>query len=148
MTGAENLKEMWDTLELRLSGTATRFGRLNILIEFGNEKLKRGESVEILYQRMLQHKQKLYGTSDAISGSKFKTQLYSVLPDQFSSTIEIPYDKLDDYPISDVLEKLKQAEAQTKNKTIMVADDNSTNSLALYARSNYSIRGRGRGGFR
>jgi hypothetical protein len=72
--------EIWETLERKLSGTATAHAQFALACKFHDTLPKYGEPFEDFFAKLIDIRNRLRGTSDEITDSHFKVHILSSMP--------------------------------------------------------------------
>jgi hypothetical protein len=126
--------EMWRTLGARMDGANNTVGRMTLCRKFSSLRPTAGQPITTYFGQLLEIRNQLVGTAEAITDSAFKTHIFTTLPSMFAVTIEILQSRAD-ITIDEVFDALKECE---KNKAMVVVPD--AVSEALYTQQG------GRGG--
>jgi len=134
--------EMWTTLAARMDGANNSVGRMTLYRTFSSLRPIAGQPISAYFGRLLEIRNQLVGTDEAITNTAFKTHIFTTLPPMFAVTIEILQSRAN-ITIDEVFDALKECE---KNKAMVVVPD--AVSEALYTQQGGrggSLQG-GRGG--
>jgi hypothetical protein len=129
--------EMWMVLAARMYAAGTVVGRMTILRKFHALRPIAGQPINTYFSRLLEVKNQLAGSAQAISDAEFQNHLYTSLPSMFDVIVEILQARTDP-TIQKVLDALKEHE---QNHTMTVKPDSV--SEALYSQQGGNQRGRG-----
>ena len=140
-------KTMWDTLDKQLNTAKSAVGRQAIFWQFMELKPTVGDSIGEWFTKLLELKNQVEGTPEAITPIMFKTHVFASLPDSFEVTSKIQQNN-PTATLEEVIEALKEDEKIRDMRTKMesttdafyTARGRSTRGYGSPAR-----RGRGRG---
>jgi hypothetical protein len=133
--------EMWTTIARKMDATSTVVGRMTLLRKFHALRPVAGESINAYFSRLMEVKNQLVGTAEAISDAEFKIHVFTTLPTMFDVIVIILQARAD-ATLQEVHDALKEHE---QNQAMIVKPD--AVSDALYTQQ--GGRGgnqRGRGG--
>ena len=82
-------KTMWNTLDKQLNTAKSAVGRQAIFRQFMELKPTSGESIGDWFTKLLELKNQVKGTPEAITPVMFKTHVFTSLPDSFEVTSKI-----------------------------------------------------------
>jgi len=135
--------QMWTVLATRMDAAATVVGRMTLRRKFHALRPVTGDPINTYFTCLLEVKNQLIGTAEAISDAEFKTHIYTSLPSMFDVIVIILQSQADT-TIQQVLDALKEHE---QNQAMTVKPD--AFSEALYTQQGgRSGNQRGRGGRR
>jgi hypothetical protein len=135
--------EMWTVLATRMDAAGTVVGRMTLRRKFHALRPVAGEPINTYFSRLMEVKNQLIGTAEAICDAEFKTHVYTSLPSMFAVIVIILQSRADT-TIPQILEALKEHE---QNQAMTVTPD--AVSEALYTQqAGRSSSQRGRGGRR
>jgi len=126
--------EMWTVLGARMDGANNTVGRMTLCRTFSSLRPTPGQPITTYVGQLLDIRNQLVGTAEAITDSVFKTHIFTTLPPMFAVTIEILQSRAN-HTIEEVFDVLKECE---KNKAMAVVPDAVSDAL-------YTQQG-GRGG--
>ena len=126
--------EMWTTLANHFNTAGTAAGRQAIFREFMGLKPIPGKPIAEWFGRLLELRNQVIGTDEAITDVMFKTHIFTSLPESFEVTAKIQQSN-PNATVDIVIEALKEDE---KIRSMRVNPDAGTEAF-------YSNRGRGRG---
>jgi hypothetical protein len=129
--------EMWTVLAARMDAAGTVVGRMTILRKFHALRPIAGQPINTYFSRLLEVKNQLAGSAQAISDAEFQNHLYTTLPSMFDVIVVILQSRADP-TIQEVLDALKQHE---QNHAMTVKPDSV--SEALYTQQGGNQQGRG-----
>jgi hypothetical protein len=129
--------EMWTVLAARMDAAGTVVGRMTILRKFHALRPIAGQPINTYFSRLLEVKNQLAGSAQAISDAEFQNHLYTSLPSMFDVIVVILQARADP-TIQEVLDALKEHE---QNHTMTVKPDSA--SEVLYTQHGGNQRGRG-----
>jgi hypothetical protein len=136
--------EMWTTIARKMDATSTVVGRMTLLRKFHALRPVAGEQIATYFSRLMEVKNQLVGTAEAISDAEFKIHVFTTLPTMFDVIVIILQARAD-ATLQEVQDALKEHE---QNQALLVKPD--AVSEALYSQQggrNDNQRGRGgRGG--
>jgi hypothetical protein len=81
--------EMWKLVEERASKTGTSMRRIALSIQFRKIKPVPGAPIGDYFAKLVQIKNQLAGTSQAISDDNLKAEIFAALPPEFEVTSKI-----------------------------------------------------------
>jgi len=132
--------QMWTILAARMDLVGTAVGRMILLRKFQTSKPTTGELTPSYFSQLMEIRNQLVGSDEAISDVSFKTHIFTTLPSIFSITVEILQSHIG-ISVQEVIDTLKECEL---NKAMMTKPD--TVLEALY--SQHSEKGKGGQGHR
>lgn len=144
---ASNAAEMWTTLAARMDGANNTVGRMTLCRKFNSLRPTAGLPITSYFGQLLEIRNELAGSTEAITDSTFKTHIFTTLPPMFAVTVEILQSRAN-ITIEEIFDALKERE---KNQAMTTIPD--AVSEALYSQqggrggSQQGGRG-GRGGYR
>jgi hypothetical protein len=109
--------EIWVTLQRRLDTTSTSVGRQALYTAFSELRPKPGAPIGDYFSQLLEIRNQIIGTKEAISDAAFKTHLFKTLPPVFAMTAKIQQNRTDDPPIEVIIDALKQDESNRSMET-------------------------------
>ena len=138
-------KVMWDTLDKQVNTAKSAGGRQAIFRQFMELKPTPGDSIGDWFTKLLELKNQVAGTAEAITPVLFKTLVFTSLPDSFEVTSKIQQNN-PDATVEEVIEALKEDEKirNMRNKPEVATDA----FVVTRGRGGYGFpgaRGRGRG---
>lgn len=138
-------KNMWDTLDKQLNTAKSAVGRQAIFRQFMELKPTAGEPIGEWFTKLLELKNQVVNTPEAITDVMFKTHVFTSLPDSFEVTSKIQQNN-PNATIEEVIEALKEDE---KIRNMRIKPDATTDAfLSTRGRGTFRShlgRGRGRG---
>jgi len=138
LDGINSPAEMWTILAARMDAASTAVGRMTLFRKFNTLRPTAGQPINTYFAQLLEIKNQLLGSAEAIHDVAFKTHIFTTLPSLFAVTVEILQSRVD-LTIQELLDALKECE---QNKAMITKPD--AVSEALYSQQG----GRGRGGHR
>lgn len=133
--------EMWTAIARKMDETSTVVGRMTLLRKFHALRPVVGEPISTYFSHLLEVKNQLVGTAEAISDAEFKNHIFTSLPSMFDVIVIILQSRAD-ATIQEVQDALKEHE---QNQAMIVKPD--AVSEALYTQQGgRSGNQRGRGG--
>lgn len=102
-------KVMWDTLDKQLNTANSAVGRQAIFRQFMELKPSPNEAIGEWFTRLLELKNQVDGTAEAITPVMFKTHVFTSLPDSFEVTSKIQQNN-PEATIEEIIEALKEDE--------------------------------------
>jgi hypothetical protein len=137
----DNPAEMWTTIARKMDATSTVVGRMTLLRKFHALRPVAGESINTYFSRLMEVRNQLMGTPEAISDAEFKIHVFTSLPTMFDVIVIILQARAD-ATLQEVQDALKEHE---QNQAMLVKPD--AVSDALYTQqAGRSGNQRGRGG--
>jgi hypothetical protein len=137
----DNQAQMWTVIAARMDAAGTVVGRMTHLRKFHALRPIAGQPINSYFSRLLDVKNQLVGTPEAISEAEFKNHIFTSLPSMFD-VIVINLQSRADATIQEVLDALKEHE---QNHAMTVKPDSV--SKALYTeKGGRSGNQQGRGG--
>jgi len=118
--------EMWTVLGARMDGANNTVGRMTLYRAFSALRPTPGQPITAYFGQLLDIRNQIIGTAEAITDSAFKTHIFTTLPPMFAVTVEILQSRAN-LSIEEVFDALKECE---KNKAMAVVPD--AVSEALY----------------
>ena len=136
-------KLMWETLDKQLNTAKSAVGRQAIFRQFMELKPAPGEAIGNWFTKLLELKNQVAGTPEAITPVMFKTHFFTSLPESFEVTSKIQQNN-PDATIEEVIEALKEDE---KIRNMRVKPEATTEAFATTGgrRGFGQVQGRGRG---
>ena len=138
-------KTMWDTLDKQLNTAKSAVGRQAIFRQFMELKPSTGKAIGDWFTKLLELKNQVDGTPEAITPVMFKTHVFTSLPDSFEVTSKIQQNNFN-ATLEEVIEALKEDE---KIRNMRVHSEATTDAFIMTrgrsAYGNSTGRGRGRG---
>jgi uncharacterized membrane protein YgcG len=131
-----NPAEMWTILAARMDTAGTVVGRMTLLRKFHSLRPTAGEPINSYFAQLLEIKNELVGSAEAISDASFMTHIFNTLPPMFAVTVEILQCRAG-ITIQEVLDAIRECE---QNKAMVTKPD--AVSEALYSQHS----GKGKGG--
>jgi hypothetical protein len=135
LEGIRDPAEMWTILAARMDTASTVVGRMSLLRKFNALRPTAGEPINNYFAQLLELKNQLVGSAQAITEASFITHIFATLPSIFAVTVEILQTRAD-ITIQEVLDAIKECEL---NKAMVTKPD--AVSEALY--SQHSDKGKG-----
>jgi len=135
LEGIHDPAQMWTVLAARMDAVSTTVGRMMLLRKFRDLKPTIGEPIHSYFSQLMEIKNQLAGSDEAISDASFKTHIFTTLPSIFSVTIEILQSRAG-ITIQEVMDSLKECE---RNKAMMTKPD--AVSEALYSQQSKNGKG-------
>ena len=126
---------MWTILAARMDTASTVVGRMALLRKFHGLRPTAGEPINSYFAQLLEIKNQLVGSAEALSDASFMTHIFTTLPSVFAVTVEILQSRAV-ITIQEVLDAIRECE---QNKAMVTKPD--AVSEALY--SQYSDKGKG-----
>jgi hypothetical protein len=111
--GIRSPQEMWNIVERCLNQTSHKVGRQAILRKFHSERPARQEPLSNYFARLVEYKNKLEGSSEAITDNQFITHVFTTLPDEFAMAIKVLQGR-DNPSIDDVMDHLIEDDETTR----------------------------------
>lgn len=102
-------RTMWNTLDKQLNTAKSAVGRQAIFRQFMELKPTSGESIGDWFTKLLELKNQVKGTPEAITPVMFKTHVFTSLPDSFEVTSKIQQNN-PEATLEEVIEALKEDE--------------------------------------
>jgi hypothetical protein len=118
--------EMWTTIAKKMDATSTVVGRMTLRRKFHALRPVAGEPIATYFSRLMEVKNQLVGTVEAISDAEFKNLIFTSLPTMFD-VIVIILQARGDATLQEVQDALKEHE---QNQAMLVKPD--AVSEALY----------------
>lgn len=140
-------KIMWDTLDKQLNTAKSAVGRQAIFRQFMELKPVPGEGIGDWFTKLLELKNQVEGTPEAITAVMFKTHVFTSLPDTFEVTSKIQQNN-PDATLEEVIEALKEDEKIRNMRMKPEVTQSPDAFFAARGRGTYGVpggRGRGRG---
>jgi hypothetical protein len=81
--------EMWDILHDRFDNTLSKLGRTQILRKFHACHPAKDEKMTTYFTRLIDYRNQLSGSAEEISEDSFVTHLFTHIPKEFATTINI-----------------------------------------------------------
>jgi len=134
--------EMWTILAARMDGANNTVGRMTLCRKFSSLRPIAGQPITAYFGQLLEIRNQLVGTAEAITDSAFKTHIFTTLPSMFAVTIEILQSRAN-LTIEEVFDALKECE---KNKAMVVVPDAVSEALYTHQGGRGGSLQRGRGG--
>jgi hypothetical protein len=133
---------MWDILHDRFDNTLSKLGRTQILRNFHVCHLAKDEKMNTYFTHLIDYRNQLSGSAEEISEDSFVTHLFTHIPKEFATTINI-FERQAPPPTS---QHIMYAIRLDEEKAAFVTEiaDASTGAALNSQRGSY--RGRGRGG--
>jgi hypothetical protein len=124
------------------------------MMKFQNDRPIAGEPIDLYFTRLLNYRTQLEDTPNAIPDEVFKTKIYTTLPNEFNTTIEIAQSSKDS--LHDILDSFRQNEstrainAAATGTTAVDTNSVTTSGTALHTQKGGRGHGKGcgRGGKR
>ena len=135
LEGIHDPAEMWTVLADRMEAVSTTVGPMMLLRKFRDLKPTIGEPIHSYFSQLMEIKNQLASSDEAISDASFKTHIFTTLLSIFSVTIEILQSRAG-FTIQEVMDSLKECKC---NKAIMTKPD--TVSEALYSQQSKNGKG-------
>ena len=129
-------KTMWNTLDKQLNSAKSAVGRQAIFRQFMQLKPPVGDSIGEWFTKLLELKNQVKGTPEAITPIMFKTHVFASLPDSFEVTSKIQQNN-PTANLEEVIEALKEDEKIREMRTKL---ESTTNAF-------YTARGRNTRGY-
>jgi hypothetical protein len=139
LEGITNPAEMWTALAARMDGANNAVGRMTLCIKFNSLRPTAGLPINSYFAQLLEIRNQLAGSAEAISDSSFKTHVVTTLPSIFAVTVEILQSR-GNITIEEVIDALKECE---KNKAMVITPDAVSEALCTQEGGSG-----GRGGYR
>jgi hypothetical protein len=114
----ESPSQIWTTLQQRLDSTSTSVGRQALYSAFSELRPKPGAPIGDYFSQLLEIRNQIVGTNEAISDAAFKTHLFKTLPPVFAITAKIQQNRTDNPSIEQIIDALKQDEAARSIETL------------------------------
>jgi hypothetical protein len=114
----ESPSQIWTTLQQRLDSTSTSIGRQALYSAFSELRPKPGAPIGDYFSQLLEIRNQIVGTNEAISDAAFKTHLFKTLPPVFAITAKIQQNRTDNPSIEQIIDALKQDEAARSIETL------------------------------
>ena len=142
---------MWTALAAEFDTAASRAGREGLIREFNRIKCSDYSSVSAYITALMDFKDVLASTDQAITDPTFISRLTSSLPDPYDTTIQLLHQQAN-LSVTDYITSIRQYEATLRIKAPEASTSNvtATSGSALYSRgssthgSNAGFRGTGR----
>ena len=134
--------EMWTVLGARMDGANNTVGRMTLSHTFSSLHPTPGQPITNYFGQLLDIRNQLVGTAQAITDSAFKTHIFTTLPPMFAVTIKILQSQAN-LTIEEVFDALKECE---KNKAMAVVPDAVSEALCTHQGGRGGSQQRGRGG--
>jgi len=134
--------EMWTVLGARMDGANNTVSRMTLCRTFSSLCPTPGQPITTYFGQLLDIRNQLVGTAEAITDSAFKTHIFTTLPPMFAVTIEILQSRAN-LTIEEVFDALKECE---KNKAMAVVPDVVSEALYTHQGGRGGSQQRGRGG--
>jgi hypothetical protein len=132
---------MWDTLAHIFDTTSHMIGRQALFRDFLSLKPTAGESIDSWFVKLVDIRNRLIDTPEAISDIAFKTHIFNSLPEVFDTTSKILQNE-PNHSVEEIIARLKRDE-QTR---AMRVKSEATTEAHYSATNSGRGRGRGRGG--
>jgi len=139
LEGISDPAQMWMILAARMDAVGTAVGRMMLLWKFQTLKPTPGEPIQSYFSQLMEIKNQLVGSDEAISDASFKTHIFTTLPSIFSVTVEILQSRVG-ITVQEVIDALKECE---RNKAMMIKPDAVSEALNSQ-QSEKGKRGQGR----
>ena len=107
---------MWNTLDKQLNTAKSAVGRQAIFRQFMELKPDSSEDIGDWFTRLLELKNQVDGTPEAITPVMFKTHVFTSLPDSFEVTSKIQQNN-PNATIEEVIQALKEDEKKRKMRS-------------------------------
>jgi hypothetical protein len=114
----ESPSQIWTTHQQRLDSTSTSVGRQALYSAFSELRPKPGAPIGDYFSQLLEIRNQIAGTDEAISNAAFKTHLFKTLPLAFAITTKIQRNRTDNPSIEQIIDALKQDEAACSIETL------------------------------
>jgi len=107
--GIRDPQTIWDTLKTHFNTMCSQIWHTEVMMKFQNDRPIAGEPIDQYFTRLLNYRTQLESTPNAILDEVFKTKIYSTLPDEFNTTIEIAQSSKDS--LHDILDSFRRNES-------------------------------------
>jgi hypothetical protein len=147
--GIRDPQTIWDTLKTHFNTMRSQIWRTEVMMKFQNDRPIAGEPIDRYFTRLLNYRTQLEDTPNAILDEVFKTKIYTTLPDEFNTTIEIAQSSQDS--LHDILDSFRRNEstraikAATMGTTAVDTNSATTSGTALHTQKGGRGHGKGRG---
>jgi hypothetical protein len=138
ISNTDESSEMWTILQARCSSIGTQMERTALLLQFNKTVPVSGAPISEYFSKLMEIRNQLAGSPQAITDAAFKVQIYGSLPPEFDTTITYQQNLPDDTPTEAIMDNLKRDELMRtlRNKPAATTE-------ALYSNT---MPGRARGG--
>jgi hypothetical protein len=144
ISNTDEPSEMWAILQARCSSIGTQMERTALLLQFNKTVPVSGAPISEYFSKLMEIRNQLAGSPQAITDTAFKVQIYGSLPPEFDTTITYQQNLPDDTSTETIMDNLKRDELMRtmRNKPAATTEALYSNSTSNRGRG----RGRGRGG--
>ncbi|KAF8242131.1 hypothetical protein K440DRAFT_674322 [Wilcoxina mikolae CBS 423.85] len=129
LKGVQSPQTMWHNLQECLDNTTTLIGRTTLLCKFRTTLPQKDQPPQDYFNKLLDFRHQLAGSTEAISDGELRTYIYTTLPEQYAAMVKILQRQTPIPTVEEVMDALKEDEG-TMAITNKIGD--ATTGSALY----------------